>query len=105
MGTRKDFIARAATVGALFASAPSGARGAQPSPMPSPTPKASPKASELARAFAAQMRRYDPKLTDKELEGIAQNIDELQGLGKRINPKGAFLKNGDEPIVSFEVNA
>ncbi len=107
MRSRKDFIAAAASVGALFAAAPAAAAPTEVKPVPSPTPKpkAPPKISEVARAFANQMRDYDPTLTDKEVQGIAEGMDYNLGLGKRINPKGTALKNGDEPIVIFEVNA
>ena len=51
------------------------------------------------------MRTYDPQLTDEELAGIARAVDDTWGLGKKINPDGKALRNGDEPIVSFEAGA
>ncbi|MDQ2871789.1 MAG: hypothetical protein M3R35_01525 [Candidatus Eremiobacteraeota bacterium] len=106
MRSRKDFIAAAASVGAFFAAAPVAAQSkAAPVPSPTPKPKEPPKISEVARAFANQMREYDATLTDKQIQDIAEGMDYNLGLGKRINPKGKALENGDEPIVIFEVNA
>lgn len=94
MGTRKAFLASAACAGALVAAAPASAQT-----------KPSPKPSETARAFAERMRAYDPQITEDEIESIARGVDDTWSLGKRLNPKGMALSNGDEPIVSFEVSA
>src|SRR5579884_3253625 len=99
MSTRKAFIAAAASV-PLIAAAP-------PSPAPS-TPSPSPKPrqiSEAARGLAAQMRKFDPHLSDKELEDIAAGIDGNLQVGARVNPHGTALKNWDEPVTIFEVPA
>lgn len=101
MSTRKAFIAAAASV-PLVAAAP-------PSPPPaSPTPSASPKArkiSEAARALAAQMRTFDPALSDKEVEDIAAGIDGNLKVGDGVNKHGTVLKNWDEPVTIFEVQS
>ncbi|MGZ3497599.1 MAG: hypothetical protein ACXWNK_00185 [Vulcanimicrobiaceae bacterium] len=93
MGTRKDFLA-AACASTLFAAVPVSAQT-----------KPSRKPSEMARAFAERMRAYDPQITEEELDSIARSVDDTWSLGKRLNPKGKALRNGDEPIVSFEVGA
>lgn len=101
MSTRKQFIAAAASVPLIAAAPPS----PQPTaPAPSPTPK-KPEISQVARALAARMRQFDPHLTDKQLEDIATGIDYNLNLGARVNPHGTALKNWDEPVTTFEVNA
>ena len=97
MSTRKAFLAATAS-GALLAAAPP---SAQPSGSPSPSPKPS-KISGAARELAKSMRRFDPQLSDKDLETIAQNIDGNLKLGDAIDPKGRALKNWDEPAATFE---
>ena len=76
-----------------------------PSPQPSPSPSASPKPpSTLAVAIAASMRRFDPGLSDKDLDTIAHAIDDNRRGAARLNPKKATtLKNADEPITRFSV--
>jgi len=100
MSTRKQFIAAAATV-PLLAAAP---------PSPQPTASATPapnkrRVSEAAKALAAQMRTFDPALSDKEVEDIAAGIDDNLRVGARLNPHGTTLKNWDEPVTIFEVPA
>ncbi len=95
--TRKSFLAAAAS-GALIAAAPP---SAQPSGSPSPSPKPQ-KVSQAARALAASMRKFDPQLSDKALDRIAENIDGNLKIGNSINPKGTKLKNWDEPATTFE---
>lgn len=99
MSTRKAFIAAAASV-PLLAAVPA----AEHSPVPTPTPK-KPEISEAARALAARMRRFDSALSDKELEEIAAGIDGNLKIGERVNPHGTALKNWDEPVTIFEVEA
>ena len=72
---------------------------------PSPAPSASPKpASALAVALAASMHRFDPQLSDKDLETIAHAIDDNRRSAARLNPRKATgLKNVDEPITRFAV--
>ena len=75
-----------------------------PSPPP-PKPSASPKpASALAVATALSMRRFDPNLSDKDLEVIAHAIDDNRRGAARLNPnKATALRNGDEPVTRFSV--
>ena len=75
------------------------------SALPSPAPSASPKpASALAAATAAAMRRFDPDLSDKDLDTIAHGIDDNRRATVRLNPhKATTLKNGDEPVTRFAV--
>ncbi len=99
MSTRKQFIAAAAAV-PLVAAAPPSPKPAAPEP--TPTPKKS-QVSEAARGLAAQMRRFDSSLSDKELEEIAAGIDGNLKIGGAVNPHGTTLKNWDEPVTTFEV--
>lgn len=101
MSTRKQFIAAAASVPLLAAAPPS----PQPTASTSPTPKPKRQISEAAKALAAQMRSFDPGLSDKELEQIAAGIDDNLHVGARVNPRGTALKNWDEPVTIFEVPA
>lgn len=93
MSTRKAFIAAAAAVPLVAAA-----------PVPTPTPKKQ-ETSEAAKALAARMRRFDPALNDKELEEIAAGIDGNLKIGEKVNPHGTALKNWDEPVTIFEVQA
>jgi hypothetical protein len=74
-----------------------------PSAQPVPKPSASPKpASALAAATALSMRRFDPNLTDKDLDTIAHGIDDNRRGAVRLNPnKATVLKNADEPVTRF----
>jgi hypothetical protein len=76
-----------------------------PAAPPSPKPSASPKpASALAAATALAMRRFDPNLSDKDLDTIAHGIDDNRRGAARLNPnKATALKNGDEPVTRFSV--
>lgn len=96
MRTRKDFLAAAASAGALLAARPAAA--ATPA-------KAGRKSGEIARLFAQQMRAFDPRLSDAQVAAIAKGIDENLRLGKAINPHGTALKNSDEPATIFEVGS
>ena len=50
------------------------------------------------------MRRFDPNLSDKDLEVIAHAIDDNRRGAARLNPnKATALKNGDEPVTRFSV--
>ena len=73
------------------------------SPLPSPAPSASPKPpSALAAALAASMRRFEPGLSDKDLDTIAHGIDDNRRGAARLNPrKATALKNADEPVTRF----
>jgi hypothetical protein len=74
-----------------------------PAAQPSPKPSASPKpASAVAAAIAASMRRFDPNLSDKDLDTIAHAIDDNRRGAARLNPnKATALKNADEPVTRF----
>lgn len=95
MSTRKQFLAAAASVPLLAAA---------PAATPTPAPKKR-EISPAAKALAAQMRQFDPALTDKQLEDIASGIDYNLRVGNRVNPHGSALKNWDEPVTMFEVPA
>jgi len=107
---RKHFLTTVGATGAALALAASGrasAAGADASPAPgapppSPAPTEKP-VSASALAIAATMRRFDPKLSDAEVERIARDIDDGAGLGTALNPKNKRLRNGDEPVTSFAV--
>jgi hypothetical protein len=98
--TRKQFIAAAVSAGAILA-APAGAQSA-PTPAATPTP-APKKPSDAAAALAARMRAFDPKLTDEELQTIAEGIDGGLQIGRAVNPKGTSIPNSVEPATSFKV--
>ena len=49
------------------------------------------------------MRRFDPKLTDDQIDTIAREIDENASAGARLNPKKKRLRNADEPVTTFTV--
>ncbi len=77
-----------------------------PAPIPAATGGATSRRkppSAAALAVAATMRRFDPKLSDAQVERIARDIDDDNGAGARLNPKKARLKNWDEPVTSFEL--
>ena len=103
--SRRVFLAGAALgVGAaLLPSAPviEASPAAKPtaSPTPAPAPTPSPGALDLARA----MRRFDPQLTDAQVEKIAEGIEQGYSFGSSLNPHGTFLQNGDAPVPQFEV--
>jgi hypothetical protein len=101
MSTRKGFLAAAAST-ALVAAAP-----APPAPKASatPSPQPSQKPSEFSLAFAERMRKFEPSLTDKDIQTIASGIDYNLKAGQAVNPKGRALKNWDEPDFIFEVGA
>ena len=98
MKTRKQFIAAAVSAGAILA-APAGAQ-TPPTPTPTPAPK---KPSDAATALAARMRVFDPKLTDEELQTIAEGIDGGLQIGRAVNPKGTAIANSVEPATFFKV--
>jgi len=50
------------------------------------------------------MRRFDPKLTDEQIETIARAIDENASASARLNPKKKRLRNADEPVTTFAVS-
>jgi len=110
LGSRKAFIAAAASAGAALmvtknseaATPPPAAPVAPPAtPHASPSPKPP---SATARAMAERMRAFDANLSDKEIETIASGIDDNLGLGKSLDPGGKKLKNWDEPAPFFRVS-
>jgi hypothetical protein len=72
---------------------------------PSPKPSASPKPpTVVAAAIAASMRRFDPALSDADLDTIAHAIDDNRHGEARLNPhRATALRNGDEPVTRFSV--
>lgn len=105
MSSRKEFLAAAASLPLIAAAPPSPVPGAAaPAPTPSPALNKR-KISEAAKALAAQMRKFDSDLTDKEVEEIAAGIDDNFRVGNRVNQHGTALKNWDEPVTVFEVPA
>jgi hypothetical protein len=50
------------------------------------------------------MRRFDPALSDGDLETIARAIDDNRAGAARLNPhRATALRNGDEPVTRFSV--
>jgi hypothetical protein len=96
--TRKTFLAAVSAAGVgLALREPAEAQ----TPVPSVKPTAP--ASPLARDFAERMRRFDPQLTDKQIDNIAHQIDQGFDLRTALRPKGHGLSNGDAPSPHFEV--
>jgi hypothetical protein len=103
MKNRRSFLAAVASGGVGLSLATPGAATAQSAPVPSPSPSATP-ASIGSDAMAATMRtRFDPALTDADLQTIAKAIDANNDAAKLLNPKKKRLKNGDAPAVHFAV--
>jgi mono/diheme cytochrome c family protein len=104
MADRRTFlgaVSGAATT-LLLAAGSAAADPATPAPAPTSSPVAKPP-SAAAQATAATMRRFDPTLTDAELEAIARGIDE-NAAGAVLNPHHATaLHNSDEPVLHFAV--
>ena len=105
MKNRRSFLTAVASGGvglALVTPVPAVAQSTPaPSPSPSPTGKL---ASFGSAAMAATMRtRFDPALTDADLQTIAKAIDANNDAAKLLNPKKKRLKNGDAPAVHFAV--
>jgi hypothetical protein len=100
LSSRKDFLTAAAAVPLLAAAPPSPAPTTAPTPTPKPSKR---KISATARDFAQDMRKFDPSLSDKQIEDIAAGIDGNLKIGNAVNRKGQALKNWDEPVTVFEV--
>ncbi len=60
--------------------------------------------SEIARALAADVRRFDASLTAEQLDRIARGIDEQRALGAQLAPKKKPLPNGTEPLTAVRVD-
>jgi len=109
MADRRSFIGAVSGVAAsvllaVKAEAQAPAPSAPPaSPPPTPAPSTSPKpASALAVAVAVSMRRFEPGLSDKDVDTIAHGIDDNRRGAARLNPrKATALKNADEPVTRF----
>lgn len=101
------------TAGPKAPAAPSASASASATPDVTPSSAASAAAtgtsgatkppSEAALATARTMRRFDPQLSDAEIETIARGIDENATAGARLNPKNKRLRNSDEPVTAFTV--
>lgn len=61
--------------------------------------------TEIARALAADMRRFDPHLSAEHVEQIARGIDEQRAFGAQLAPKKKPLANGLEPLTAARVDA
>jgi hypothetical protein len=106
---RKAFLAALGAAGlSLVAEERAQAQTAAPSePAPAAQPSASAKPakppSAAAFAIAATMRRFDPKLTQGELDKIAHAIDDNGKGALALNPKKRPLRNAEEPVTTFVV--
>ncbi len=109
MADRRSFLGAVSGVAAsVLLAAKADAQSSAPvapssSPPPSPAPSTSPKPpSALAVAIAASMRRFDPNLSDTDLDTIAHGIDDNRRAVVRLNArKATALKNADEPVTRF----
>lgn len=107
MADRRSFLGAVsgAAVSVVLAKAAE-AQTAPDKPSPSPHPSASPKPpSAAARAQAETMRAFDPGLSDAQLETIARGIDGGSAAGQKLNQHGRVLRNDDEPVTRFHVDA
>lgn len=109
MADRRSFLGAVSGVAAsVLLAAPAEAQTPPPSGAPAPpapSPSASPKPpSAVAVAIAASMRRFDPRLSDADLDTIAHGIDDNRRGEARLNPHRATgLHNADEPVLRFSV--
>jgi hypothetical protein len=60
--------------------------------------------SASAVATAAAMRRFDAKLSDSDLEGIARGIDDNAAAGATLHQKKNQLRNSDDLAITFEAD-
>jgi hypothetical protein len=97
--TRKAFLTAASAAGAGLA-----LRDKVQAQTPSPSPKATGAASAYARDFAHRMLAFDPHLSQKQLDSIAHQVDQLSDFRKQLRPKGHGLSNGDPPSPQFRVS-
>jgi hypothetical protein len=107
MADRRSFLGAVSGVAAsVLLAAPADAQTPVPAATgPSPKPSAPPKPpTAVAAAVAASMRRFDPALSDGDLETIARAIDDNRAGAARLNPhRATALRNGDEPVTRFSV--
>jgi hypothetical protein len=108
MPSRKRFISSLTVAGTSRSSVASAS--AQPAPTATATPVAAttttPEAkpvSEIARAQALAMRRFDPHLSDEQIEAIARGVDDGMAAGAALSPNSAPLRNSEEPVTRFTV--
>jgi hypothetical protein len=109
MADRRSFLGAVSGVAAsVLLAGPADAQTAAPAaPATGPSPKASasPKPpTAVAAAIAASMRRFDPALSDADLDTIAHGIDDNRRGAARLNPhRATALHNSDEPVTRFSV--
>jgi len=109
MADRRSFLGAVSGVAAsVLLAGPADAQTATPAAAatsPAPKPSASPKLpSALAVSIAASMRRFDPALSDADLDTMAHAIDDNRRGEARLNPhRATALRNGDEPVTRFSV--
>jgi hypothetical protein len=102
--TRKAFLAAVSAAGAGLALTGTSQAQQTPSPLASPSAKPAKAASPLAKAYAERMRSFDPQLTDKQVDDIAHQMDQVYDLRHALRPKHQGLSNGDAPTPQFKVN-
>jgi uncharacterized protein YaaQ len=51
------------------------------------------------------MRAFDSELTDAQVQKIASAIDENAKAARALAPKKKPLRNSDEPVTTFAVEA
>jgi hypothetical protein len=98
MTSRKEFLATAGAAGATGLISDRASAAPSPSASPTATPPPSPSAHELA----LRMRKFDPELTDTQIDAIAAGIDQGFDAGKSIRKHHA-LQNGYGPSPEFAV--
>lgn len=95
MGDRRGFLAALGATGTLLVR-PHAADAAVPE-----APLALRADDDAARAAAASMRRFDPRLTDADVAKIAKAIEASRKEARALNPHASPLRNGDEPATTF----
>ena len=95
MKNRKAFLSSVASGAALLLAAPAPAQSASPAKAP----------SAAALAIATAMRRFDPKLSDAQIQRIAKDIEANQKGAAELNPPKKRLQNWDEPVTTFRAQA
>ena len=101
MKNRRSFLATVASGGVGFALAKVDPALAQSSPSPAPTGSGKPPSPAAAASAASMRMRFDPALSDADVQTIAKAIDANGDAAKTLNPKKKRLKNGDAPAVRF----
>jgi hypothetical protein len=101
MADRKSFLTAVGAAGLALLT--DGRAEAEVTATPSPRPVKP--ASPLGLATATSMRRFDPELSDADVEKIAHAIDDNAKAGQALNPKSRPLRNWDEPVLTFDPTA